>query len=389
MVTLLSSLFIKNNHEYDNPLVRKAYGFLTGVLGICLNIVLFVGKYLVGTISGSISITADALNNLSDAGSSVITLIGFQLAGKKPDPDHPFGHGRIEYISGLGVSLLIMLMGLELLKSSVSKILHPEEMEVSIVIIAVLVASILVKVYMSLYNRSVGNKINSAAMRATATDSLSDCIATSVVLISMIIYHFTGVNLDGWSGVVVAVFILFAGFSAMKDTLSPLLGEAPDEDFVKEVEHTVRAHEMVSGIHDMVVHDYGPGRLMISLHAEVPGNLDIYDIHDEIDNIEEELKEKFYCDAVIHMDPIAVNSEKLMSLRKEVASLVKSYDEVITIHDFRMVEGTTHTNLIFDAVVPQGYKKKDDEVAKDIAALISEKWHNYNAVIKIDKKYTK
>lgn len=387
MITILSRWFIKNHEEYTNPDVRRAYGVLTGAVGIILNVILFAGKYLAGFLSGSVSVMADAFNNLSDAGSSFITLLGFHLAGKKPDPEHPFGHGRIEYISGLIVSMLIIVMGVELLKTSVQKIMNPQQMEISLITMLVLLASIVVKVYMSMYNRSYGKKLDSSAMKATATDSLSDCITTTVVLLSMLVYQFLHVNLDGWSGLVVAFFILIAGISSAKDTLSPLLGEAPDEEFVKEVEQMVMNHQDVVGVHDMVVHNYGPGRVMISLHAEVPGNQDIYSLHDEIDLIERELKQRFQCEAVIHMDPIATDDERVMGLRKEVEVLVKEYDMELTIHDFRMVEGPTHTNLIFDVVVPQGYKKTDEEISSEIARRITEKWHNYFAVIKMEKRY--
>lgn len=387
MITILSRWFIKNHEEYTNPDVRRAYGVLTGAVGIILNVILFAGKYLAGFLSGSVSVMADAFNNLSDAGSSFITLLGFHLAGKKPDPEHPFGHGRIEYISGLIVSMLIIVMGVELLKTSVQKIMNPQQMEISLITMLVLLASIVVKVYMSMYNRSYGKKLDSSAMKATATDSLSDCITTTVVLLSMLVYQFLHVNLDGWSGLVVAFFILIAGISSARDTLSPLLGEAPDEEFVKEVEQMVMNHPDVVGVHDMVVHNYGPGRVMISLHAEVPGNQDIYSLHDEIDLIERELKQKFQCEAVIHMDPIATDDERVMGLRKEVEVLVKEYDMELTIHDFRMVEGPTHTNLIFDVVVPQGYKKTDEEISSEIARRITEKWHNYFAVIKMEKRY--
>ena len=387
MVTILSRWFIRNHEEYTNPDVRRAYGVLTGAVGIILNVILFAGKYMAGFLSGSVSVMADAFNNLSDAGSSFITLLGFHLAGKKPDPEHPFGHGRIEYISGLIVSMLIIVMGVELLKTSVQKIMNPQQMEISLITVLVLLASIVVKVYMSLYNRSYGKKLDSSAMKATATDSLSDCITTTVVLLSMLVYQFLHVNLDGWSGLVVAFFILIAGISSARDTLSPLLGEAPDEEFVKEVEQMVMNHPDVVGVHDMVVHNYGPGRVMISLHAEVPGNQDIYSLHDEIDLIERELKQKFQCEAVIHMAPIATDDERVMGLRKEVEVLVKEYDMELTIHDFRMVEGPTHTNLIFDVVVPQGYKKTDEEISSEIARRITEKWHNYFAVIKMEKRY--
>ena len=265
--------------------------------------------------------------------------------------------------------------------------MNPQQMEISLITMLVLLASIVVKVYMSIYNRSYGKKLDSSAMKATATDSLSDCITTTVVLLSMLVYQFLHVNLDGWSGLVVAFFILIAGISSAKDTLSPLLGEAPDEEFVKEVEQMVMNHPDVVGVHDMVVHNYGPGRVMISLHAEVPGNQDIYSLHDEIDLIERELKQRFQCEAVIHMDPIATDDERVMGLRKEVEVLVKEYDMELTIHDFRMVEGPTHTNLIFDVVVPQGYKKTDEEISSEIARRITEKWHNYFAVIKMEKRY--
>lgn len=388
MVTLLSHLFIKQNQEYSNPNVRRAYGVLTGALGIVLNILLFTAKCLVGFFCGSVSIMGDAFNNLSDAGSSFITMIGFQLSGKEPNPQHPFGHGRIEYISGLAVSVMIIVMGFEVLKTSFEKVLHPEQMEVSLLTVLILLASIAVKVYMSVYNGAYGKKLDSSAMKATATDSLSDCIATFVVLLSMIIYYFWHVNLDGWSGFVVAGFILFAGINSAKDTLNPLLGEAPDEEFVREIEKTVMAHSEVVGVHDMVVHDYGPGRLMISLHAEVPGNMNIYVLHDVIDLVEFEIKQKYNCDAVIHMDPIATDDEQVMSLRKEIEEIVNLYDSQLTMHDFRMVAGPTHTNLIFDVVVPQGYKVKDKDVSFELAKRINQKWSNYFAVIKVEKRYT-
>lgn len=387
MVTILSRLLIKNYQEYTNPVVRRAYGVLAGAVGIILNILLFIGKYVAGLFSGSVSIMADAFNNLSDAGSSFITMLGFQLAGKEPDPQHPFGHGRMEYVSGLAVSVLIIVMGVEVFKTSIQKIFHPEQMELSILTMLILFASIAVKVYMSFYNRIYGKKLDSSAMKATATDSLSDCISTAVVLMSMLVYQFLHINLDGWSGLVVAIFILIAGVNSARDTLSPLLGEAPDEELVREIEQTVMEYPDVVGVHDMVVHNYGPGRMMISLHAEVPGNMDIYQLHDTIDLIELKMKQKFQCEAVIHMDPIATDDEQVMSLRQEVGELVKLYDDALTIHDFRMVTGPTHTNLIFDVVVPQGYKKSDKEISTEIAKRINQKWNNYFAVIKMEKRY--
>ena len=272
MVTLLSRIFIKNREETTDPIVRQAYGMLCGSVGILLNILLFIGKFLAGTISNSIAITADAFNNLSDAGSSIITLLGFKLAGQKPDSDHPFGHGRLEYISGLLVSVVILIMAYELIKDSVIKIFHPEALNYSPLILVILLASILVKCYMAYYNRKIGGQIDSAAMKATATDSMSDTLATTVVLIATLISHFSGFAIDGYCGVLVGLFILFAGINAAKDTISPLLGQAPDPEFVQQINDIVMSYEGVLGIHDLIVHNYGPGRVLISLHAEVPSD---------------------------------------------------------------------------------------------------------------------
>ena len=307
MISLLARLFIKPDPAREEPETRRAYGVLCGIVGICLNVLLFAGKFLAGTLSGSIAITADAFNNLSDAGSSFVTLVGFQLAGQKPDSEHPFGHGRMEYVSGLAVSVLILLMGLELGKTSIEKILHPEPVDSSPLIFAILCASILVKLYMFLYNRRLGKKLASPAMEATAMDSLSDSVATAAVLIATLVGRFTGLEIDGWCGVLVAAFILWSGINAVRDTLDPLLGTPPTHEFVQRIRDLVMAHSTILGIHDLIVHDYGPGRVMISLHAEVPANEDVLALHDEIDNVEKELREKLGCDAVIHMDPVVTD----------------------------------------------------------------------------------
>ena len=387
MISLLSRLFIKNYKDYENAQVRRAYGTLCGSVGICLNILLFIGKYFAGTLSGSIAIVADSFNNLSDAGSSLITLLGFRLAGKKPDPDHPYGHGRIEYISGLIVAFLILLMGFELAKSSIAKILSPEPMQAGWLPAAILVASICVKVYMFLYNRAVGKKIGSAAMAATATDSLSDSIATTVVLLSMGVAHFFRVNIDGFAGLAVALFILYAGYGAAKDTLAPLLGQAPDPELVRRVNEIVMAHPEVIGIHDLVVHDYGPGRKMVTLHTEVDGKGDFFTLHDAIDNIERELTAECGCHATIHMDPIESDNETVLEMREKVAELVRRIDPAITIHDFRLVPGKTHTNVIFDAVVPAGLPMTEEAVAERIRLLVADAYPNYYAVVDIDQAY--
>lgn len=389
MITLLSRWFIRDRDYVTDPAVRRAYGQLCGLTGIGLNVLLFIGKFLAGTISGSIAITADAFNNLSDAGSSVITLLGFRLAGRKPDPEHPFGHGRIEYISGLIVSGLILLMGAELAKTSFDKILHPAAVDFSVIAMVILAVSILVKLYMSLYNRQIGKKINSAAMAATAADSISDAISTSAVLAAMLVAKFSGLMIDGYVGMIVAVLILISGVKAAKETIAPLLGQAPETEFVQQIERIVMSHPPICGIHDLVVHDYGPGRVMISLHAEVPAGGDILELHDVIDNAEIALRRELNCEAVIHMDPIVTDDGITSELRAKVSELVKTIDERITIHDFRIVPGNTHTNLIFDAVVPFDIGISAQEVSERISRLVSGMDSNYFAVVLVEHSYVK
>ncbi len=389
MITLLSRWFIRDRDHVTDPAVRRAYGQLCGLTGIGLNVLLFIGKFLAGTISGSIAITADAFNNLSDAGSSVITLLGFRLAGRKPDPEHPFGHGRIEYISGLIVSGLILLMGAELAKTSFDKILHPAAVDFSVIAMVILAVSILVKLYMSLYNRQIGKKINSAAMAATAADSISDAISTSAVLAAMLVAKFSGLMIDGYVGMIVAVLILISGVKAAKETIAPLLGQAPEAEFVQQIERIVISHPPICGIHDLVVHDYGPGRVMISLHAEVPAGGDMLELHDVIDNAEIALRRELNCEAVIHMDPIVTDDGITSELRAKVSELVKTIDERITIHDFRIVPGNTHTNLIFDAVVPFDIGISAQEVSERISRLVSEMDSNYFAVVLVEHSYVK
>ena len=388
MVQLLARYFIKNYEQTESPSVRQSYGVLCGSVGIGFNILLFIGKFLAGLISNSIAITADAFNNLSDAGSSLITLIGFKMAGQKPDTEHPFGHGRIEYLTGLLVSLLILLMGVELIKSSVSKILYPEVTECTPVVAGILIVSILVKLYMYLYNRSTGRKIDSAAMMATAADSLSDMLSTSVVLIATLIGKFTGLQIDGWCGLLVGIFILYAGFSAAKDTISPLLGQPPQKEFVEKIESIVQSYPQVLGIHDLIVHDYGPGRVMISLHAEVPASGDMLHLHDTIDNIERQLHRELHCDAVIHMDPVMNDDEETQELKKQVTCCLHELDKSLNLHDFRIVKGPTHTNIIFDILVPFKFQLSDAEISRYMEEKIHSISASYYAVINIDKDYT-
>ena len=387
MLTILTKLFIKDYENLSSPTVRQKYGMLCGAMGIAFNIILFAGKFFAGAISHSIAITADAFNNLSDAGSSIITLLGFKMAGQKPDKDHPFGHGRIEYISGLLVSIFILYMAIELIQSSFVKIIDPEEPSFSLIVIVILLASILVKCYMALYNYSVSKKIDSTAMKATATDSLSDSIATTVVLLTTLFSHFTGVIIDGYCGVLVGLFILYAGINAAKDTVSPLLGQAPDPDFVQRITDIVMTHEGVIGIHDLIVHNYGPGRVLISLHAEVPSDGDILSLHDMIDLIEHELRDTLQCSAVIHMDPVCINDEETNRLKQLVSGYLSEIDTELTMHDFRIVKGPTHTNIIFDVVAPYGFRMTDDGLIAAITARIRQDNPNYFAVIEVDKKY--
>ncbi len=338
MVTILINLLIQNKEDVKNPKVRQQYGMICGLVGIALNILLFVGKFLAGAISHSISITADAFNNLSDAGSSCVTLVGFKMAGAKPDVGHPFGHGRIEYIAGLIVSGAILLMAVELVRTSIDKVLHPQPVEFKALTAVVLLVSILVKVYMAYYNYRIGKKLGSAAMRATATDSLSDTCATTVVLASAIIGEAFHIQIDGYCGILVGLFIFYAGVSAAKETLDPLLGQAPEETLVRQIEEIVLSHEEICGIHDLLVHDYGPGRLMISLHAEVPAEGDILELHDVIDNTEVELRRKLNCDAVIHMDPVVTEDKHILYLKENIEEIIKKIDPVISMHDFRLAQ---------------------------------------------------
>lgn len=387
MISLLLKCFVKDYQNTHDAKVRRGYGILCSMVGIGLNIVLFIGKYFAGSVSGSIAIMADAFNNLSDAGSSLMTLIGFKFAGMKPDPEHPFGHGRIEYIAGLGVSMAIILMGFELGKTSIDKIFHPQGVETSALTLCILGISILVKLYMSYYNHYYGQKIDSPTMKATAMDSLSDALSTTMVGLSMIVMYAFHINIDGWSGLLVAIFILYAGYNAAKETLSPLLGQAPDPQLVDQIKDIVSSHQEIVGIHDLVVHDYGPGRVMISLHGEVPGDGDIFALHDKIDHIEMELHEKLGCEAVIHMDPVETNNEIVVKTKQKVLEKVQEIDEHLTIHDFRMVQGPTHTNLIFDVVVPYDFKVSERDFNEILLKKVQEIDPNYLLVVKIDQSY--
>ncbi len=385
MIRLLSKLFIKNGDPKD-PSVRSKYGILCGIVGIVLNVLLCAAKLFVSVLTGSVAISADAFNNLGDAGSSVITLIGFKLADQKPDSSHPFGHGRIEYLSAFIVSMLIMLMGFELGKTSVSKILHGSSPSFSYITIAVLAVSVIVKLYIFLYNRKIGKLISSQAMRATAIDSVSDCVSTLAVLVCTILSTVIDFNFDGWCGLFISAFILISGIKAAKETMDPLLGTPPDSEFVNKVKNTVLSYPEIVGIHDLIVHNYGPGRVMISLHAEVSQSIDILVAHDIIDNAEQKLVSELKCGAVIHLDPIATNDEMVVQTRMRVSELAKAIDPRISVHDFRMVIGDTHTNLIFDMAVPYSIKRDDEDIKNEMTRLIKLIDNKYETVIQIDKE---
>ncbi len=387
MITQLARLFLKPE-DRDPAALRRGYGVLCGAVGICLNVLLFLGKFLAGSLSGSIAITADAFNNLSDAGSSFVTLLGFHLAGQKPDVHHPFGHGRMEYLSGLAVSMLILLMGFELGQSSLGKILHPEPVASGPLVVGILAVSIAVKLYMTFYNRRLGKELDSPAMLATAADSLSDSVATAAVLAATLIGQVFDVMIDGWVGLMVAAFILWSGIQSARETIDPLLGTPPTAEFVRQIRDLVLSSPGIIGIHDLIVHDYGPGRRMISLHAEVSASQDVLMLHDEIDNVERELREQLGCEAVIHMDPIVTDDGVTAETRQRVADLVHCIDDEISIHDFRMVTGPTHTNVIFDVVVPYHFRLTDQQVEEKIRTAVRTLDGSYYAVPQVERSYT-
>ena len=388
MTNFLIKHFIPNASDVKSPAVRQRYGVVSGVVGILCNALLCTAKIAAGLLTGAVSIVADGINNLSDGGSCVVSLLGFKMAGKPADDKHPFGHGRIEYVAGLIVSFIIVLMGVELAKTSLDKIFHPEEISFSWITPAVLGISILVKLWMCFFNRKMGDKIDSAVLRATAMDSLSDVAATSAVLAGFVIGYWARVNLDGYLGVLVALFILYTGVSTAKGTLDLLLGEAPDPEFVKQIQQEVLSYPEIIGVHDLIVHNYGPGHSVVSLHAEVHCDVYILKIHDTIDNAERELKKKFDCEVVIHMDPIITDDKETNEIHQKLSSIVRLLDSRVTIHDFRMVKGPTHTNLIFDIVVPHQFRLTDDQVVESLRQAVKALDARYEIVVNVDKAYT-
>ena len=368
------------------PDTRRRCGILSGGIGIALNLMLFLTKLAAGLITASIAITADAFNNLSDAASSVVTLVGFRLAGREADEEHPFGHGRMEYLAGLAVSVLILLVGLELAKSSLTKIIHPEPVDFSTLPAAILAVSVAVKLWMFWFNRLLSQKIQSPALSATAADSLSDAAATGTLLLGLLAGHFFRLPLDGWLGLAVALFILRTGWGAAKDTADPLLGRAMDRALAEDIDRIVLGHKYILGIHDLVYHDYGPGRAMMSFHAEVPADANLLEIHDVIDHIERELKARHRLEACIHMDPV-VRDERTEALRQQTVQLARGIDPLLSIHDFRVTAGPIHTNILFDVVVPYDLKLTDAQVKAALTQGLKEMSDRYFPVIQVDHSY--
>ncbi len=387
MINFLIKKFIKEYENVKDSKVRESYGMLGSVVGIIVNAFLSVSKIVVGTIFNSISITADGVNNLSDAGSSVVTLIGFKISGKPADKDHPFGHARIEYLTGLAVGVIIILLGVELIKSSIDKIRNPVDLSFSWIMVFVLILSIATKIWLSYFNYKLGDRISSSTMKATATDARNDVLATSAVLISVFIAKFTDFSIDGYMGMMVALFIIYSGITILKDILNPLLGEMPDSDFIESIENKIMSYKGIINIHDLVVHNYGPNRYFATVHAEVDANEDIMKSHDMIDNIERDFSRDLNINLVIHLDPVITNDKEINHLRSFSEKIVKEIDETLSIHDFRVVKGETHTNLIFDVLVPVGFEIKTSELVKRIEAAVQKENENYYAVVTVDKNY--
>lgn len=388
MTTLLLKLFVKNYKDTQNNNVREKYGVLSGMVGIIMNIILASAKLIIGTFSGSISITADAVNNFSDAGSSIITLIGFKMSNKPADPTHPYGHGRIEYISGLIVAFIVLLFGFELMKGSVERIINPTEITYSIWAIVVLVLSILGKIWLGLFNRKLGKAINSTAMTAVFTDCISDCGATLVTIVSMLLARFAGLNVDGILGIIVAVIILIAGINIIRDTINPLLGQPPEKETVQEIEKIIMSFDKVVGIHDLIIHNYGSTKTFGSVHVEVPANENVLVIHEIMDDIEVTIKNQLGIEIVAHTDPIETDNEIVTQNKIFITDIINKIDSSLTIHDFRLVSGPNHTNLIFDIVLPYELKISENELVENIKNKVKESKSNFNCVITVDRNYS-
>lgn len=386
MTDFILRLFVKDYGEKNDPNVRRKCGSVVAIIGIIVNLFLAAFKLVAGVLSGAISITADAVNNISDAGSQVISLITFKISAKPADRDHPFGHARIEYVASMIVSFLILFVSLSLFSESVQKIINPSDTDYSILVMVILAVSVLGKLWLFFFGRSAGKKLNSEVIRASATDSLSDAGATFAVLVSAIIARLSGFDIDGYMGIIVAVIIFIAGIKVLNETKNSILGSAPEPEVVEGIHNIVKEYDQILGIHDMVVHNYGPGNTICSFHAEVDGKVDVFETHDCIDNVERRLYSELGIRATIHMDPIVTDDEKVSTLRVRVAAAVKEIDERLSIHDFRYVEGVTHSNLIFDVTVPFEMKESNERIKELVSNKIAEIDPNYFAVITIDRE---
>ena len=387
MVNFMIRLFVGKNKDVTDVKVRGKYASLAGFTGIVVNILLFLGKLVFGLLSGSVAIIADAFNNISDAGSSVVTLIGFRLASKPVDKEHPLGHGRLEYVTGFIVDALIILVGFELLKSSIDKILHPALPTVRVLTLCVLAAAILVKLWLFFFYNKIGKTIRSAAIKGAAIDSLSDCVATTLVLTSAIVARAWGIGIDGYAGILVAAFIMFTGLKAAKETIDLLLGSPPDKEFVDGIYEFAKNYPRIVGIHDVMVHDYGPGRQIVSFHAEVPSDSDINIAHEEVDQMERDMHEKFGCIVTIHLDPIVINDPAVNELRELVCWAAKEVNPCFSVHDFRMTMGENSVNLIFDLLLPADCATPSEEAEKQVVEKIKEKKPNCFCVIRVEHPY--
>ena len=372
MTDLLLRLFVKHASDTSDPAVRAGYGRLAGVTGIVCNLLLFALKLLAGTISGSVSITADAVNNLSDASGSIVTLVGFKLASRPADDEHPYGHARMEYLSGLAVAVLILVIGVELVKSSVGKILHPEAVEFSALIVVILVCSILVKLWMAVFNRKLGRRIGSAALTAAAADSRNDVIATSAVLVATLAEHGMGYQIDGFMGLVVSLFVLYSGISLARETISPLLGEGADTELHDKLTKYIQSCDMVIGCHDLMVHDYGPGQCFASIHVEIDKNVDALVSHEVIDRMERECLKKFDTHLVIHYDPVITDDKEADARKQKVLACIEKIDPQITLHDFRVSKCESEIRLTFDLVLPETLERKKKQIQEQIETELNE-----------------
>lgn len=387
MTSILIRLFVKDYKNLDNPQVRERYGAFAGAAGIVSNLLLFAIKIVVGTVFNSIAITADAVNNLLDSGSSLVALFGFKLSGKPADAQHPYGHARIEYISGLIISFIVIILGVQLLQGSVAKIINPEAVRFSYVLVFALVVSILIKLWQARFYWLVGERIQSTTLVAAGVDSRNDVLSTAVVLAGTLFSRWTGINLDGFLGLLVALFIMVSGVKLVMETSSPLLGTAPDKELVDKIYAKILSYEGILGLHDLAVHNYGAGNIFASVHCEVPSSQDVMVSHDIIDNIERDFKEELGIELVIHMDPIDIDDERTNALREKVAELIKGISPELGMHDFRVVWGISHTNLIFDIEVPYGFPLEDADLLAKVKAKLKELDPTYQGVITVDHDY--